>query len=315
MGTPTFNDYEFHIRSLQEQNEFLAQRLQTVTQMLEKASSLPINSAPKVSMPEKYSGEAAGYRGFKSSLTLLFQLHSVRYPDDLTKIFTVGSLLSGKALNWFAPLLEAHTVGSKPFGSYTEFMNQFSISFGPVDVAVTSAYALDKLKQGRMSAATYATQFKQLASDLSWGQEALMFKFRSGLNDSVKDILVGKDLPESLDALIEMSIRADQMLFQRHLERRAVGVSHDPPIISSSRSTVSSALSDRPTTTNSSGAMPMQLDSIARRGPLTIEERTHRLANRLCIVCGVAGHFKNECPISRNKDAKQELGQGKEQSQ
>jgi hypothetical protein len=315
MSTPTFNDYEFHIRSLQEQNEVLTQRLQSAAHLLERASSVTAGIAPKVSMPDKYSGEAAGYRGFKSSLTLLFQLHSVRYPDDLTKILTVGSLLSGKALNWFAPLLEAHTSGFKPFGSYTEFMNQFGISFGPVDVAITSAYSLDKLKQGKMSAATYATQFKQLASDLSWGQEALIFKFRAGLNDPVKDILVGKDVPDSLDALIEMSIRADQMLYQRSLERRAAGGSHASSVSQGSSSSVASVSGNRSNVTNAVGPIPMQLDVIQRRGPLTDDERTHRMRNRLCIVCGVAGHFKNDCPISRNKETKQELSQGKEQSQ
>lgn len=194
---------------------------------------------------------------------------------------TVGSLLSGKALNWFAPLLEAHTSGFKPFGSYTEFMNQFGISFGPVDVTITSAYSLDKLKQGKMSAAKYATQLKQLASDLSWGQEALIFKFRAGLNDPVKDILVGKDLPESLHALIEMSIRADQMLYQRSLERRAIGVSHAPSISQLSRPSAPIALENRLAADSSSGEAPMQLDMTSNRGPLTAEERAHRLANRL----------------------------------
>jgi hypothetical protein len=59
----------------------------------------------------------------------------------------------------------------------------------------------------------------------------------------------------------------------------------------------------------------MQLDMIERRGPLSAEERAHRLANRLCIVCGGEGHFKVNCPVSKAKQASGPETQGKEQGQ
>ncbi|KAI3655301.1 hypothetical protein MP638_004002, partial [Amoeboaphelidium occidentale] len=123
------------------------------------------------------------------------------------------------------------------------------------------------------------------------------------------------DLPESLDALIEMSIRADQMLYQRSLERRAAGVSHAPTFTSMSRPTVSVAPENRPIIGASSNAVPMQLDVIQRRGPLTDDERAHRMSNRLCIVCGLSGHFKASCPIAKGRLAKPNEVEGKAEGQ
>lgn len=315
MGTPTFNDFEFQVRFLQEQNEVLTQRLQMATEQLERTVVSNPVVTPKISLPDKYAGDASGYRGFVSSLTLLFELHRHRYPDDLTKIYTVGSLLTGRALAWFAPLLESHSGGTKYFGTYADFMRSFGVSFGPVDVVVTSAYALDRLKQGRLSASAYATTFKQYAADLGWNDSALIHKFRAGLNDNVKDILVGKDYPETLDQAVEMAIRADQMLHQRVLERRSgfgnVGTNYGHQ--SSRFGTPAKPVVS--TGTPDSGVVPMQLDMIEKRGPLTAEERSHRLANRLCIVCGVAGHYKVNCPVAKPRQETGTDQQGKDQGQ
>ncbi|EPZ34579.1 hypothetical protein O9G_001880 [Rozella allomycis CSF55] len=47
---------------------------------------------------------------------------------------------------------------------------------------------------------------------------------------------------------------------------------------------------------------PMEIDAVTRApGPLTPEERAHRMRNGLCIVCGQRGHVRNECLKSRGR--------------
>ncbi|KAH9245056.1 hypothetical protein BASA81_017472 [Batrachochytrium salamandrivorans] len=40
---------------------------------------------------------------------------------------------------------------------------------------------------------------------------------------------------------------------------------------------------------------------LVRRGPLSSAERQHRMSQRLCLVCGQAGHIKATCPKSNSK--------------
>ena len=60
----------------------------------------------KVSLPERFSGDRNALRGFLNQLELVFTLQATRYPSDSVKIATVGTLLTGKALAWFSPIIE-----------------------------------------------------------------------------------------------------------------------------------------------------------------------------------------------------------------
>ncbi|CAG8734004.1 9436_t:CDS:2, partial [Racocetra persica] len=73
------------------------------------------------------------------------------YPDDRTQVGLLGSLLTGSALAWFAPLLEKQSKLLEDFG---ELVKEFEATFGDAD--------------------------KQIASDLDWGEAALVDQFRTG---------------------------------------------------------------------------------------------------------------------------------------
>lgn len=66
---------------------------------------------------------------------------------------------------------------------------------------------------------TYATEFQQITSHLSWNEEALCFQFFQGLKDNIKDELAREPLPAVMEDLIEKSVRIDNRLFERKLER------------------------------------------------------------------------------------------------
>jgi hypothetical protein len=99
----------------------------------------------------------------------------------------VGTLLEGPALAWFAPLLEG---SSQLLSDFEVFLKEFEDTFGDADKARTAANKIRKLRQGSRSAAVYASEFRLLACDVSWGEAALVDQFRHGLQDSVKDLLL-----------------------------------------------------------------------------------------------------------------------------
>ncbi|KAH9246787.1 hypothetical protein BASA81_015630 [Batrachochytrium salamandrivorans] len=79
-------------------------------------------------------------------------------------------------------------------------------------------------------------------------------------------------------------------------------------------STTAAAATPTPTSTPTSSRVPnnsstppaarqpdyMDVD-LVRRGPLSSAERQHRMSQRLCLVCGQAGHIKATCPKSNSK--------------
>jgi hypothetical protein len=61
---------------------------------------------PQISLPKKFDGTRLKFRGFVSQVRLIMQLHPRHYFDDTTRVGFVGTLLTGIATAWFAPILE-----------------------------------------------------------------------------------------------------------------------------------------------------------------------------------------------------------------
>jgi hypothetical protein len=64
------------------------------------------------------------------------------------------------------------------------------------------------LRQER-SASEYATAFEKLASQLEWGDGALMSFFYKGLRDRVKDVLYMRRKPDTLSEYIRIAVGID----------------------------------------------------------------------------------------------------------
>ena len=74
-----------------------------------KVDSQRVLKEPKISLPAKFDGSRAFFRGFINQVRLVIQMHPTRYPTDSSQVRLVGTLLTGTTLSWFAPLLEANS--------------------------------------------------------------------------------------------------------------------------------------------------------------------------------------------------------------
>jgi hypothetical protein len=126
---------------------------------------------PKISLPEKFDGTGLKFRGFVSQVRLIMQLHPRRYFDDTTCVGFIGTLLTGTAAAWFAPILET---SSPLLQDFNAFMVEFEAVFGDSDKARTSANKLRRLQQGTRSTIVYTSEFRQLAFDVNWGEATLI---------------------------------------------------------------------------------------------------------------------------------------------
>jgi hypothetical protein len=235
---------------------------------------------PKASMPDKFDGTRTNFRGFVQQVRLYLRLYPSRYPDGFTQVAFIGTLLSGNARSWFAPLLEKD---SPILYNLEAFMERFTAAFGDSDREGVAERKIQNLRQGSRSAAIYAAEFQQLTCDLDWNDKAFMTRFRYGLRDDVKNLLITMPKVNTLEELISQAIICDNRLFELRQEKRS-GWRNDGAFAAFSKGQEN----------RSTGAEPMQIDAV-RFKPLTTEERKRRFEQNLCLYCGEAGHIATTC--------------------
>ena len=170
-----------------------------------------------MSLPDKFDGSQNKFRGFLNQVRLIIRMQPNRYPNERTQVGLLGSLFTGPALSWFAPLLERNSTLLEDFDG---LITEFEATFGDADKVRTAANKIRKLGQGSKPAATYASEFRQIAGDLEWGEVALVDQFRAGFRGDVKDLLLTMKDPTSSNDAVTKAVRGDNRLFERRQERQ-----------------------------------------------------------------------------------------------
>lgn len=207
--------------------------------------------------PNPFSGEAHECKGFLLQCELIFEMQHTRYPTDRSKIASVISLLTRKALRWAVSIW--HQNG--PFlNSYRTFSEYFQEVFGFPEGDNSVCDELYNIKQGKASATDYSLRFRMLAAASGWDERALITTYRNGLNPELRLQLSAFDHTIGLECLIQRAIRTENRMLACH------------------HSTVALC---RPPELPSPGPELMQLDST--RIPLS--ERQRWLTQGLCLYC------------------------------
>lgn len=239
---------------------------------------------PRISLPEKFDGTRSKFRGFVNQIQLVTFLQPQRYPTDESRVGLVGTLLTGQALSWFAPLFEKR---SPILNNFDMFLAAFAEAFGEHDKVRWATTKIRSLRQGTQSASVYASDFRQLACDINWDEEALMSQFHWGLRDDVKDLLLSLPDPQTLSEAISQAVKCDNRLFQRRQDQRSW-------TSSKAYSTSSHTAASTKVSSINSGVEDMQIDA-ARFKPLTPQEKKRRFEENLCLYCGESGHKIDRC--------------------
>ena len=86
----------------------------------------------------------------------------------------------------------------------------------PTTNALTKLYSF---QQGSCPASVYASEFRQIACDVSWDDQALCNHFRCGLQNDVKTLLLNFPEPTLLSQVISQAIQCDNRLFKQSFVR------------------------------------------------------------------------------------------------
>ena len=164
---------------------------------------------------------------------------------------------------------------------------------------------LYSLQQGSRPASIYASEFRQIACDVSWDDQALCDHFRRGLRNDVKTLLLNFPEPTSLSQVISQAVQCDNRLFELRQEERGTrgfqSSSRNAPIARPYVS-VSPSMPRLPSSNDTHTQMevdphtPMEIDN-TRFQPLTDAQRQHRCDNGLCLYWGTSGHVIRHCLV------------------
>ena len=250
--------------------------------------------------PERFDGENYPVEHFLLKLLLFFKLSS-RFPTDYEKSLYLLSCLNGAALEWAIPLFE---YDNPILRDYTKLTQALLKNFENPNKRENAMNQLCSLRQRIDSVRSYAIKFNQLAKFVSWNESALVYYFRSGLNTSIKDMLIAKDSPEHLSDMIILATRVEARLKEREEEKDLENSSASTPISQSNPQ-----IRTFEPKNGGKDASPGNLHEVWANLPEKQRRYFSRLALKQCLYRGSSEHQIGNCP---NKPSKEE---GKEKAQ
>ena len=251
----------------------------------------------KTSDPDKYDGKSPSQLNeFLGQIRVRFKTRPLAHPTEEAKVYYAIALLKGTAFAYVEPFLEKDDPPAW-MTDFTLFANQLKKVFGDPDLVGNVTYKLRSLRQTG-SATSYAAEFRRLASQLEWGNQALLSQFLEGLKESVQDEIIKTDYSQNLESLIDQAVRIDNLQYQRRqarssrLSAQVPKKSHSPHAAPKLRN----AAPMQQTSVSFPTAQPAANNSRSSPRRLSEEEREHRIKNNLCLYCGNAGHIAKQCP-------------------
>ncbi|RXN36541.1 Pol poly [Labeo rohita] len=255
--------------------EGLSPQVTELTNQLQSLRSEPTVIPPRFHSEPRINNPPC--RAFLTQCEVFFSLQPATYAADRAKVAFVISLLSGRARDWGAAVWEMEAVFCEHFSLFKEEMIKV---FDRSVFGQEASRLLSSLRQGKRSAADYAIEFRTLSATCEWNEPALTARFLEGLTEEVREEILSRDVPSSLDKMVELAICLDKRFEWRRRARVPV-----PPL--------------QPIPTSSSLATPRTDPEPKQLGSLCISgaERQRRIHHRLCLYCGAEGHFAIQCPV------------------
>ena len=237
---------------------------------------------------------------FLKAIKRCWSLNPSFFVNDTIKVAFTATRLSGSAELWFSVLEDRD---DDCLDSWSAFEARFLIEFSTTRTEWQTRVDLVYLRQKNNPIAEYTSQFRSLANQLNFGDEALLSLFFLGLNPQIQQYIESlHSMPSTFNDIVATALDYGS----RSLIRRS---NHAPP----SQSFKSTRLPPPPVGDSS---RPMEIATISpdnvnfsvpglsrqQRSPLTIEEKTFRVQNNLCLYCSSANHLVDLCPLKPSKN-------------
>ncbi|KAH9245463.1 hypothetical protein BASA81_017065 [Batrachochytrium salamandrivorans] len=158
-------DLSARIKSLEKESIILQKEAQesraianrAILECATSSNPAPTPREPKVVFPDKFDGSRRHLRGFLNQLELIFRIQPLTYSSEQLRIATVGTLLSGRALIWYIPMVEYPAGHSYILSSWEGFKKDMINTFGIADQTQESISKIRVLGQGSQPCASISS--------------------------------------------------------------------------------------------------------------------------------------------------------------
>ena len=262
----------------------------------------------KFPLPPNYNGDMALYTtwAFKTEQYVTVMEHQL--DTDARKIAFVGSLLTDNAAVWYQTYVtlkkqqEAIAPVIPSAGSHwKQFLVDLEKRFKDPQEALKAGQWLDRAYQSAKSFDDWAVEFETYVTKTGQSPDAFCHRFIGSLNIVTRENWhpVNNIIPTTFDALV----RDIRNSINTYNVTRGVKTTTKIPVGSSS-STSTSRASFQPKTPSPGRSTPTGAGRVwvdtTRPGPYAKQPGTdlakHRIANGLCLSCGMKGHMARGCP-------------------
>ena len=244
----------------------------------------------KIAAPPKFSGS-------KSDLPLDTWLFKARqYVGDRANstagINVAASYLEGSAGIWWQSVVTSSN--AFPYATWSAFAEALRERLCPgVSVVEDATTELVNLRQGKRDLKTYIEEFTNLRTRSGRFDEAtLKLLFINGLEGAFQ-FEAKKARPDSLEEAIALALNYDEML-------RRAGKPRTPAYYTYRPAGAARPAQPLPAAAPRDGVVPMEVDALRARGPLTEEERDELRRTGGCFRCRMPGHTQHTCPLPGN---------------
>jgi hypothetical protein len=295
------DDLRAELTEARKDNSLYAQRITDLERDLESANAsvrllqaltkngpLPNTRPIELPHPPEFSGERKELLNFISKVRSKLAGDSSRFTDDQHKLRYTYGYLKGNAQNQIQPYVLTDKIKLKDVEALITILEA---AFGDPDQVGTASAELDKLQQGNREFSQYYAEFQRLMAILNYDENAKKAALKRGLSRDLQTSLVYQaEEPQNFTKFVDLCMKLDYRI-RAHSNTTKRHVSSVPSRSSSTPSRPAS----HPTNTNSGnyGSAPMDLS--ASQKAQNQRRRDERMAKGLCLYCGSADHFKNEC--------------------
>ncbi len=169
----------------------------------------PSQLEPRLPVPESYTGEPNYCRAFLTRCSMHFSLQPRTFNNERAKVAFVLMLLTGRAALWGTAVWENQ---DPCCASFQDLSAEMSRVFDWAVAGREAARMLANLRQGERSVSDFSIEFRTIAAESQWNEEAQWDMFLHGLADRVQKEIYAMDLPTSLNDLIALALRVDARL-------------------------------------------------------------------------------------------------------
>lgn len=269
-------------------------------------SANPSDRPLKAREPRMFNGSITDVEPFIDEVETNIRLQRMTQDLDKTGYFSTY-LKDGNPKTWYY-MVKTHS--AHLLSNFPAFLAAFRAQFADPNYPRTALRLIKALRQTG-SCANYAARFKELLPHVQFSEQTKLDQFKEGLKATVRDQVRGvRPKPATFDAYVDLAIDFDNDLHEDELaarERARDSRSHANTSRSAPRTTAPTpSTSTATSSTASTEVVPMEVDAVKFRGPLTQEEKDRRRRLNLCMYCAGAGHNADACPNKSSKAKKRD---------